>query len=167
MSRLYSPDGTSYMSTHDNAFYGKVAGWFRVVADATNSQLLSPNNQKHLIIDNDGITLTGLTTVNAYTKLGSAAPAIKMKKLTGTTPAVEGNSVTIAHGLTGSKILAVDVLVGYSSNANNGMPPGYLRIAGYEYYAYQTSSGIVVYLSATNSERILSDTIRVLITYEA
>ena len=133
----------------------------RIVAAPTESKFDSPDGTKSIKITNTEITNTG------FTKLGSSAPEIKMKKLTGTTPAVEGNSVTITHGLTGSKILAVDVLVGYSSNANNGMPPGYLRIAGYEYYAYQTSSGIVVYLSATNSERVLSDNIRILITYEA
>ena len=138
----------------------------RLNISSANAALYSPDGSKYLNITNAASTFIGNMTVNAFTKLGSAAPSIKMKKLTGTTPAVEGNSVTIAHGLTGSKILAVDVLVGYSSNANNGMPPGYLRIAGYEYYAYQTSSGIVVYLSATNSERILSDTIRILITYE-
>jgi len=127
----------------------------------TESKFDSPDGTKSLKITNTEILNTG------YTKLGSSSsPAIKMKKLTGTTPAVEGNSVTIAHGLTGSKILAVDVLVGYSSNVNNGMPPGYIRATGYEYYSYHTSSGVVVFLSATNSERILSDTIRILITYE-
>ncbi len=153
-------DGGSYMAVMDGVatFFDAVRDRFYI--DPTETKMVSPDGTNALTIDNNGVD------INAYTKLGGAAPAIKMKKLTGTTPAVEGNSVTIAHGLTGSKILAVDVLVGYSSNANNGMPPGYLRIAGYEYYAYQTSSGIVVYLSATNSERVLSDTIRILLTYE-
>ncbi len=138
----------------------------RLNISSANAALYSPDGSKYLNITNAASTFIGAMTVNGFTKIGSTAPAIKMKKLTGTTPAVEGNSVTIAHGLTGSKILAVDVLVGYSSNVNNGMPPGYIRATGYEYYVYQTSSGIVVYLSATNSERVLSDTIRILITYE-
>ena len=138
----------------------------RLNISSANAALYSPDGSKYLNITNTASTFIGAMTVNAYTKIGSGAPAIKMKKLTGTTPAVEGNSVSIAHGLTGSKILAVDVLVGYSSNVNNGMPPGYIRATGYEYYSYHTSSGVVVFLSATNSERILSDTIRILITYE-
>ena len=138
----------------------------RLNISSANVALYSPDGSNYLNITNAASTFIGAMTVNGFTKIGSTAPAIKMKKLTGTTPAVEGNSVTIAHGLTGSKILAVDVLVGYSSNVNNGMPPNYTRVAGYEYFAYQTTSGIVVYLSATNSERVLSDSIRILITYE-
>ena len=153
-------DGGSYMAVMDGVatFFDAVRDRFYI--DPTETKMVSPDGTNALTVDNNGVD------INAYTKLGSAAPAIKMKKLTGTTPAVEGNSVTIAHGLTGSKILAVDVLVGYSSNVNNGMPPGYIRATGYEYYSYHTSSGVVVFLSATNSERILSDTIRILITYE-
>ena len=138
----------------------------RLNISGANAAMYSPDGSKYLNITNAASTFIGNMVSNSYTKLGSTAPAIKMKKLTGTTPSVEGNSVNIAHGLTGSKILAVDVLVGYSSDANNGMPPGYIRAAGYEYYSYHTSSGVVVFLSATNSERILSDTIRILITYE-
>ena len=152
-SKLYSPDGTGQVKV-DNAGVSLLGG-------TTIDTSLMSTGSTFLF----GTTVNTTLTVNGYTDLGGG-PAIKMKKLTGTTPAVEGNSVNIAHGLTGSKILAVDVLVGYSSNVNNGMPPGYIRATGYEYYSYHTSSGVVVFLSAANSERILSDTIRILITYE-
>ncbi|MCB0793943.1 MAG: hypothetical protein KDB88_04330 [Flavobacteriales bacterium] len=48
--------------------------------------------------------------VNGYTKLGSDAPAIKQKVVTGTYPA-QNSSVLIPHGLTSSKILSVHVIV--------------------------------------------------------
>jgi hypothetical protein len=52
---------------------------------------------------------TGNLDVNGFSNLGDGAPAIKMKKLTGTTAATA--TTTIPHGLTDSKILSVDVHV--------------------------------------------------------
>jgi hypothetical protein len=51
----------------------------------------------------------GNTTIAGFTKLGSSAPAIKTKKLTGNLPA-SGTSASIAHGLDYVKILSVTVL---------------------------------------------------------
>lgn len=49
---------------------------------------------------------TASIDTNGFTKLGEAAPKIKQKKLTGTTPASASGSVSVAHGLTRDKIIS-------------------------------------------------------------
>lgn len=48
-------------------------------------------------------------TFSGYTALGGTA--IKVKKLTGTTDAVAGNTVSVAHGVTLAKIISLAVFV--------------------------------------------------------
>lgn len=101
--------------------------------------------------------------VDDYTKLGSDAPAIKMKKLTGTTAATEGSSVSVAHGLVQSKILEVSVLV------NDGTAlrlPNDNTNAGTEYWVEVTNTEVTVANHNTRSDDILSKPFTVLITYE-
>ena len=59
------------------------------------------------------IATTGDLDVGGYTTLGNdaSAPAIKMKKLTGTTQFFKDNETTISHGLTASNILAYPLLM--------------------------------------------------------
>lgn len=102
--------------------------------------------------------------VNGFTKLGSAAPAVKMIKLTGTTGAVQGNQISINHGVNSAKILSVSVLVEYSSG--NYIPPSYTGSIGYEYDYYVTPTSVFVWTKNANSGFILSKPIRVLVTYE-
>jgi hypothetical protein len=52
----------------------------------------------------------GNTALNGFTKLGSDAPKIKMKKFTGNTR-TDGFPTAVIHGLDYDKILAVDVLI--------------------------------------------------------
>lgn len=100
-----------------------------------------------------------------YTQLGgSSAPAIKHKKITGTTAATEGGSTSVAHGLTGSKIIGFDCKVVYTTNA--GMPPGHTHWPGYQYDVYHDGTNFVVINHATNSELILSKNFSILVTYE-
>ena len=113
---------------------------------------------------------TGLRTIelNAFTQLGSDAasvPKIKMKKLTGTTGATEGSRVTVAHGLTGAKILAIDCLILWATNSKMG--PGHIYDVGYNYSCYADNVNINVRLDATGSENVTSKEYTVLITYEA
>lgn len=109
-------------------------------------------------------TPTAELEVNGYTKLGSTAPAVKMLKLTGTTAASQGSQATINHGLTSSKILAINILVEYSTG--NSVPPSYNASAGYEFDYYVTTSQIIVITKVSNSASILSKPIRILVTYE-
>lgn len=109
-------------------------------------------------------TWTAKQTFNDYTQLGDTAPAIKMKKLTGTTAAAEGGSASVNHGVTSSKVIGVQVLVFHSST--NAILPGWVASAGYQYDVQLTSTGVQVVLHATNSENILSKAFTVFITYE-
>ena len=99
-----------------------------------------------------------------YTKLGSAAPEIKMKKLTGTTGGTEGDITDLTHGLTVSKIIGCQVLVTQSSN--NLVPPAFTDVAEHEYEFFILANVVRVLLTATNSGSIINGAITVLLTYE-
>lgn len=111
-----------------------------------------------------GAVPTTKLEVNGYTKLGSNAPAIKYVKLTGTTSSLQGGTTNLPHGVTSSKILAVNVLVDFA--AGSSIPPSYNGSAGYEYDYYTTTTDIVVWNKTANSANILSKPVRILITYE-
>jgi hypothetical protein len=102
--------------------------------------------------------------VNGFTQLGSDAPKIKVKKLTGTTGAAEGNAVNVAHGLTGGKILAVTAVV--FSAANVGWLLETTSDAGYQYHVKFDATNVVVTNHATNSENILSKSFTLTLIYE-
>ena len=99
---------------------------------------------------------------SGYIALGDDAPAIKMKKLTGTTGASEGASSFIAHGLTRSKIIGCQVFI----LPADSIPPSFTAIAEYQYDVYLEASNVVIMLHPTNSGNILSKAITILITYE-
>lgn len=101
---------------------------------------------------------------NNYTKLGSDAPAIKMKKITGKTVDIEGGVFTVAHGLTGSKILDISVRVYFATYTS--VPPEYTNAGGYQFSTYSDGARVYIINSATNSENILNKPFTVLITYE-
>ena len=111
------------------------------------------------------IAITGNAEINEYTKLGSSAPAIKMKKITGTTGANEGDQTSFAHGLTMSKIISYQVLVNNSAS-NNRIPPTFTSVNEHEYDVFIDATDVHVYLSAANSGGIKNGLITVLITYE-
>lgn len=121
----------------------------------------------------DGTTMTeqvvidqaGKVSITDYTVFGSGAPAIKMKKLTGTSPAAEGGTVNITHGLTASKILAVTATI-QDSNWSDYRLPGDRYAADCEYYVSINATGITVALSGTNSGYLLSRPVKIIVTYE-
>lgn len=106
----------------------------------------------------------GNVSLRGYTRLGgSTAPAIKQKKITGTTAAAQGGTVDVAHGLNESKIIAVTALV---YDGTNHFPPRFVFYATREYDVYTGGGSVVIALSAANSSNILSKAFKVLITYE-
>ncbi len=109
------------------------------------------------------VSNTGETTIDGYTKLGSDAPKIKMKKLTGTSPAV-GASATIAHGLNQSKIVGVQALV--SNDTGNRIPPNFTSVASHEFDFFIDATDVYIYCIAGNSSSINGNAVVVLITYE-
>lgn len=105
--------------------------------------------------------------VNGYTKLGSDAPAIKMKKLTGTTASTEGGIVTINHGITDfTKILTVNVVVNDDGTMNSDQYEAGTTAGEYEFSVDWNSTIIRVINHATNSNAILNEPFTVLIIYE-
>jgi hypothetical protein len=102
--------------------------------------------------------------VNGYTMLGSAAPKIQIKKITGITAVSQGSSVVIVHGLASSKILSVNILVEYT--ADNFISNNYQVNPGYQFDYYITGTAININNISGNSANILSKPVRVLITYE-
>ena len=151
-----------------------------VIDPDTKFEILNAGNQLKLSFDGTDNTTFGVDTngdltitpsgskiiVDGFTELGSAAPAIKMKKLTGTTAATEGSFVDIVHGLTASKILAVDLLIEYSAGSfitdeSSSLGVGY--VASY----LVSSTNVRVINHPTDSENVLSKAFKILITYEA
>lgn len=109
----------------------------------------------------------GNTDLNGYTQLGKtseAAPSIKMKKLTSVSYSSQNNWVNVPHGLSQSKILAVNIIMNVPGFVN--VPPGYTYHSGYEYQYQVASANIVVINSNGNSANILSKSFTILITYE-
>ena len=121
------------------------------MGDGSDSVILAMDNGAHL-------------KISGYTKLGSDAPAIKVKKFT-FTAASQGNSVDVTTGLTFSKILGFDMLI--VTGSGNKVPPSF-GDTGTEscYRAYVTSSGKVNVTTPTGATGIAGQTGSVLVTYE-
>ncbi|HEY0742524.1 MAG TPA: hypothetical protein VGD40_13710 [Chryseosolibacter sp.] len=117
-----------------------------------------------LHIGNTTAPSSGNLEVDGFTKSGSDAPSIKMKKLTGTTAAAEGNEVLIAHGLTVSKIISVSVIV--EATATFHIHEAYTNNVEYQFNWYLTDTQIRIWNTAGNSGNILSKPVKILITYE-
>lgn len=99
-----------------------------------------------------------------FTQLGSTAPKIKVKKVTGTTNANQNAGASIAHGLTASKIISGVCVVWIS--ADQYMASGYTFFAGYNFSYDVDSADIHLYNSNANSGNILSKPITCTFIYE-
>lgn len=102
--------------------------------------------------------------VNGYTKLGSDAPSIRVKKLTGTTSAFEGSEVLIPTGLDPEKILSISVMV--RGNDPTSWVDANSPLIGHRYYWYLFGPEIRVITVTGGSAQILSKPIKILVTYE-
>ncbi len=117
---------------------------------------------------NVGISTTAPTTdleVNGFTKLGSDAPAIKHKLLTGNTATTEGGLVSQAHGLSDAKIVSVTVLVVSLAASQTHVPPGY-PVVGLQYSFFVENGSVYIRNTAASSSAILNKPYKVFITYQ-
>jgi hypothetical protein len=115
---------------------------------------------------NVGIGTTSPATkleVNGYTKLGNDAPAIKMKKLTGTTASIEGNSQIVAHGLNWLKIISISVIV---QDDTEYVGPSFENAPGFAFDYGANATYVYVVNRFGASASILSKPFKVLIFYE-
>lgn len=110
----------------------------------------------------------GSITNQAGTRLGSDAPSLRVKKLTGTTSASAGAITSIPHGLTGANIRGIIVEVRPAADLTQGFPPGVsFAPLNRQYEAYFGTSNVAITTHPTNSSSILSSPITVLVIYEA
>lgn len=107
---------------------------------------------------------TGIAS-NGFTALGSGNSPIKVKVLTGTTGAAEGSDASVAHGLTGAKIIGIMAKIEY--NTNTGVLPGFVAaiVAEYEYGVSHDSTTIYVKLHPTNSANLTSKPFTLVVLY--
>jgi len=130
----------------------------------------SPDTVALFVEDNTGNIGVGTDTpstkleVNGYTMLGSTAPAIKMVKISSTTPGV-GAMGAIVHGFADiSKIIGAQVLV--SNNSGNRIPPNFKSVNDHEFDFFIDEDYIHIYCIADNSSNIDNNSVTILITYE-
>ncbi|BAU76120.1 hypothetical protein [Metapseudomonas furukawaii] len=166
--RMYAPAGVNaiYQTFYDNQSSPVRLGYVGKGSTGNNNiTLAADQGEVQLVRSGLTVLLSNATgaTLNGYTKLGTDAPAIKQKKLTGTTAAAQGNAVTVAHGLTSSKILDVRVTIFYE--AGKGIPTNH-PVAGYQAGTGFDATNVTVSCIASNSANILSKPFTVLITYE-
>lgn len=110
------------------------------------------------------LAVSGTAVHSGFTQLGESSPSVKMKKLTGTTGASQSSDVTVAHGLTASKILDASLLV--TDAAGSRVPPSYTKAVGYLYNFHIDTTNVVVRNFSAQSVNILSRSFTVLLTYE-
>jgi hypothetical protein len=108
----------------------------------------------------------GNVILSQYTQLGDnqSAPFIRMKKVTGTTAATLGGTVSFAHGLDATKIVGVTVLV--RGATNSWVPPSYIPTSSFVYNYFFDGAIFYIINSAGNSAFLLSKPYSVLFTYE-
>ncbi len=162
---LASPNGFESGILFGKPLFGAAAGGI-IYTTLNDMEFRTGGNINRMKIYNSGdVQVFGFHFVDGFTKLGSDAPEIKMKKLTGTTSASQGASVNVPHGVTDLKILSIRVMVNYFGNAS--VPDGFNKDNGYECNGFVDGSGnIRVENKSGNSSNILSKPFTVLITYE-
>lgn len=114
------------------------------------------------LVDTSAQSFAGVKTFTGFTSLGGDV-ALKCKKLTGTTSDTQGNLASVAHGLTGAKIVSLSGLV--ANTTNSGITPGGITVAGYHYYLSHDATNVYVGNHATDSANILSKSFTVLVWY--
>lgn len=112
------------------------------------------------------LQVNGKAYLSTYAQIGpvASAPVFATKKITGTSPVAQGGTVSIAHGLTASKILSWTVAI-EGATTSDLIPPRHTA-SGYEYIASINSTSVVVTLSASNSSYIRSKGVKVFVVYE-
>jgi hypothetical protein len=145
------------------------------IPSTTNSHVFyvgtSPTTSTELMrITGTGNVGIGTTTptakleVNGFTKLGTDAPAIKVKKYLSTTALTQGGTATIAHGLTYAKIISATVLV--EASQGKLFPPNITRSPNVQYDYDIDGTNIYVTNMPGNSLAILDQRLIIMITYE-
>jgi hypothetical protein len=100
--------------------------------------------------------------VNGFSMFGSDAPKVKMKQFTGTTPAIAGNSTTLALGIPDSSIAGASIIV---QDPVNGLISPLLTLLGLQYSYSILNSTFTLTTTLLNSTAILNKPFKVTVIY--
>jgi len=157
----------SYGSVSIGQFNDSITSSNKTSWVSTDPLLILGNGANSLSRSNAAVFYkNGNADINGYTQLGKtseAAPAIKMKKLNTTTPAVQGGFTLIAHGIAPSKILSITALVTVPGGFQ--IMPNHIQ-AGFQYTLNVDNANIAVGTVAGSSGSILGMPVKILIVYE-
>jgi hypothetical protein len=154
---LDSPDGLNESIVDNTKVSMNVGAVDRVLADATGTAVVSPDTLSQVAVTNTGTTVTG------FTKLGAGAPEIQMKHVAVVTANAVGGITSVAHGVTRTKIIGVQVVV---TGTPNTMGPGYTTALTYKYDWYMDATKVYIILGGAATQMI-SQVADILITYES
>lgn len=121
---------------------------------------------------NNALTVlkNGNTEISAFTKLGSDAPGVKIKKITATTPSSEGGLISFAHGIAEEeKIISATAVIRYNIFANDSViiPPGGNTGINETTYGFRIQGPFaIVKLSPSESGGLLNREVVITIMYE-
>lgn len=107
--------------------------------------------------DNGNAYFTG------FVSIGESSPSIKTKKITGTTNSSQGQQVSVAHGLTLSKIIAINCIV---TNSSGAKVPQNMKDGVNHYFVHADSSDLIVGNAANESSLVVSRPFVAFIIYE-
>ena len=107
---------------------------------------------------------SGNTATTGFTQLGSDAPKIKTKKITGNTATTEGAYRDIAHGLSIDKILSIDVIVAPVSTVRH--QKNWTAYGGHQFDYYYDATHVWILNVTGKSNSILNKPLTIYITYE-
>lgn len=133
---------------------------FQTNTSATPELVLHTNGNMGLGVTNASTKLE----VNGFTKLGTDAPAIKIKKIMTTSPSTEGSQINLEHFISPSKIIGILVMLEY--NTSQYIPPSYDGNSGYWFDWYCSGEKIYIKTKSGSSANILSKPIKIIVTYE-
>ena len=106
-----------------------------------------------------------LINITEFTSLGDLSPNIKIKKITGTTGSSQGDTVSVLHNLTGSKIISFTLKI--EQNTDEGVSEEHTFTSGFQSSIHHTDTNFIISNSLANSGSILSKPFTILVTYEA
>lgn len=107
---------------------------------------------------------SGNVATTGFTQLGSDAPKIKVKKITGFTQTTQDAYRAIPHGLALDKILSVEVVVSVSSTVKHFKK--WTSYINHEFDYYVDATNVQIFNIPGNSGSILNKPLTIYITYE-
>lgn len=153
-----------FSSDGNSTFYLDNNGSFRIYESGLERIVINPGTGNMGIGTLSSPALDAKLVVNGFTRLGTDAPKIKMKKLTVTTGANQGSSVDVLHGLDFTKIIAIDAIINNSNNVL--LKSNDTSTAGGRFSLRTTSTFVRVTLWNNRSSTLTSRPATILITYE-